>query len=171
MKPLATFAALLLLTALSLTGCNGVSEAAYNGPGEKNLPAFSFVDLKGASRNSSEWQNKLLVVNFWATWCPPCRDEMPLFIETQEKYAAKGVQVIGIAIDNPQMVEEFSEVYGINFPVLLGDVDAMELAERMGNSFDSLPFTAIYDRDGNTRYVQAGMISEETLQQELLPLL
>ncbi len=96
---------------------------------------------------------------------------MPLFIDTQEKYADKGLQFVGIAIDNPQLVEEFAEVYGINFPVLLGDIKAMELSARMGNKFNSLPFTAIYDREGNTHHIQAGMVSEGMLEQHLVPLL
>ncbi len=171
MKALLRITALLLV--VLLTACSDTSAVAgsYSGGGAKQLPEFSFSDLKGVDRNSSEWRGKLLVVNFWATWCPPCREEMPLFIETQEKYAAQGVQFVAIAIDNPQLVGEFAEDYGINFPVLLGDIKAMELADRMGNSFSSLPFTAIYDREGTTRYTQAGMISEEILDRELMPLL
>ncbi len=71
MKSVSALAALLLIAVLNLTGCDGVSEAAYNGPGAKSLPQFSFVDLEGVKRNSREWQNKLLVINFWALGAHP----------------------------------------------------------------------------------------------------
>ena len=165
---------LLLLLAFSLTilGCEGGdNRIQLTGEGEKQLPAFSFVDLQGISRNSDEWKEKVLVVNFWATWCPPCRKEMPLFIETQKQHGERGLQFIGIAIDDPKMVEDFYDVYGINFPVLIGDAEAIKLANRMGNRFDTLPFTAIFNRKGKTIYIQAGEITRETLEKELTPLL
>ncbi|MES9844668.1 MAG: TlpA disulfide reductase family protein [Candidatus Sedimenticola sp. PURPLELP] len=149
----------------------GSSKIQLAGEGEKSLPAFSFTDLEGNIRQQSEWQGKVLVVNFWATWCPPCRKEMPLFVDMQNKYAAKGLQFIGIAIDNPGLVQDFYDVYGINFPVLIGGADAIQLSNRLGNRFESLPFTAIFDRDGTTRYVQAGLMTETILEEQLKPLL
>lgn len=163
---------LLLSSLLILSGCdssNGKVQLA--GGGDETLSEFSFTDLEGKVRNSTEWADKVLVVNFWATWCPPCRKEMPLFVDTQKKYAGKGVQFVGIAIDDPHMVQDFYDVYGINFPVLIGDADAIKLSNSMGNRFDSLPFTAIYDRDGNKRYIQAGEITAETLEKQLKTLL
>jgi len=139
--------------------------------GVKQLPAFSLPDLEGRTRHSSEWKGKVLVINFWATWCPPCRKEMPLFIEMQEQYAEDGVQFVGIAIDDPDMVQDFYDVYGINFPTLIGGAEAIKLANTLGNRFDSLPFTAIFDRQGNTRYVQAGEVTKSTLLRQLAPLI
>jgi thiol-disulfide isomerase/thioredoxin len=141
------------------------------GKGIEQLPEFEFRDLEGNLRNSSEWKGKVLVVNFWATWCPPCREEMPLFVDTQEQYSSNGLQFVGIAIDDPMMVRDFVDVYGINFPVLVGGPEAIKLANSMGNRFDSLPFTAIFDRDGTTRYVTAGQVAPEVLEKELKPLL
>ena len=141
------------------------------GKAETQLPEFSFKDLDGAQRNSSEWKGKVLVVNYWATWCPPCRKEMPLFIETQKTYGDKGVQFVGIAIDDPHMVQDFVDVFDISFPILIGNADAIKLSNRMGNRFDSLPFTAIFDQTGKTRYIQAGEMTREQLNKQLIPLL
>jgi thiol-disulfide isomerase/thioredoxin len=155
-----------------LTGCEQEKpKLNMAGKAETQLPEFSFADLNGVQHSSTEWKGKVLVVNYWATWCPPCRKEMPLFIETQEAYGDKGVQFVGIAIDDPHMVQDFVDVFAINFPILLGDADAIRLSNRMGNRFDSLPFTAIFDREGKTRHVQAGEVTKEHLEKQLIPLL
>lgn len=146
-------------------------EAMLTNDSASHLLSFTFNDLEGRPRSSEEWQGKVLVVNFWATWCSPCRREIPLLIETQEKYAEKGLQFIGIAIDDADTVKDFSDVYGINFPVLIGSNDAIDLANKMGNRFNTLPFTAVYDAEGNSSYVHAGEITKETLADRVLPLL
>lgn len=163
---------LLLLTLAPLAGCEQEpAKPRLTGNAESRMPAFSFPDLGGVQQASSQWDGQVLVVNYWATWCPPCRKEMPLFIETQQNYADRGVQFVGIAIDDPLMVQDFVDVYAINFPILIGDADAIRLSNRMGNRFDSLPFTAIFDRQGKTRYIQVGEVSREVLEQQLQPLL
>ncbi len=96
---------------------------------------------------------------------------MPLFIETQKAYGDKGVQFVGIAIDDPHMVQDFVDVFDISFPILIGNADAIKLSNRMGNRFDSLPFTAIFDQSGKTRYVQAGEMTQDQLNKQLIPLL
>ena len=72
-------------------------------------PGFELKDLDGELRNANEWNGQVMVVNFWATWCPPCRKEMPAFIELQEKYGSLGLQFVGIALDDAQKVEDFIE--------------------------------------------------------------
>jgi len=141
------------------------------GKGVDQLPEFSFPDVAGNSRSSNEWKDKILVVNFWATWCPPCREEMPLFVELQKQYAKQGVQFVSIAIDEPGLVRDFYDVYGINFPTMIGGADAIKLANTLGNRFDSLPFTAIFDRSGKSHYVQAGQVTKELLNAEFKKLL
>ncbi len=138
------------------------------GPG---LPSFSFPDLEQSTRTSSEWQGKVLVVNFWATWCVPCLREMPRFVEMQKRYAEQGLQIVAISIDDPQTVREFAAEHKPNFPLLLGGEEAITLAKQMGNRITALPFTVIYDRQGNARYAKAGEISREILEQQLRPLL
>ena len=145
--------------------------AGLTGEGLSALPPFSYPDVEGNLRASEEWSDKILVINFWATWCPPCREEMPLFVDSQTKYGAKGVQFIGIAIDDRDIVRDFADVYGINFPILIGSTEAIELANQLGNRFNSLPFTAIFDRLKQTTYTQGGQISRERLEQELEKLL
>jgi thiol-disulfide isomerase/thioredoxin len=160
--------ALILLTLIALAGCEQqAGRPQLSGEGLKQLPEFSFVDLEGQPRNSSEWAGKAIILNFWATWCPPCRKEMPLFVDAQREYGEQGVQVIGIAVDDPHMVQDFVDVYGIDFPILIGDTEAIKLANRLGNRFDALPFTAIFDKNGNTTFIQAGQIDAKTLQQAI----
>jgi len=122
-------------------------QSANSGPIEQ-LPAFSYPDLQGQIRNSGEWNDKILVLNFWATWCPPCREETPLFVALQEEYADKGVQFVGLAIDDKDAVASFTDTYGVDYPILLADMQAMELSQRLGNRFNGLPYTLVIQPGG-----------------------
>ncbi len=130
------------------------------------LPDFSLPNIEGGLWHVEQWRNKILVINFWASWCPPCRKEMPMFVQLQEKFAAQGVLFVGIAIDDEQAARDFIDTYGIEFPVLLGEDRAMELSRQLGNRFQALPYTVVADR-GVIQLRQAG----EVLESELLPLL
>ncbi len=179
MRVASALTAVIIATALAAGIWSGVRyyqsaqtpQFQMTGKGVESLPEFALPDLEGKLRNSSEWKGDVLVINFWATWCPPCREEMPRFIEMQERYRDKGLQFIGIAIDDLEMVQDFHDVYGINFPTLIGGMEAVKLANTLGNRFDSLPFTAVFDRKGKTRYIQAGEITDEILETKVVPLL
>ncbi len=127
------------------------------------LPGFSYPDLDGRQRQSSEFTDKVVVLNFWATWCPPCRKETPEFVALQEAYAG-GVQFIGIAIDDEDPVREFADSYGVNYPVLLGDIEAVSLSRRLGNRYEGLPFTVVAAPGGNVVLRHTGGLDREQLE-------
>jgi len=159
--------AIIMMSVASLSGC-------HSPPSEEvtRCPDFSLADLQGQTHHSSEWQGKVVIFNFWATWCPPCVREIPLFIELQQKYADRGLQFVGIATsDPPQVVAEFVEDNGINYPILIGEGEAVDVAVNLGNRFGSLPFTAIVDREGNIVLRKVGEIKRKKLEQMILPLL
>lgn len=127
------------------------------------LLAATFEDLAGGRRAVGDWRGQVLVVNFWATWCAPCRDEIPEFVRLQDEFRARGVQFIGIAVDQRDAVERFVREFGINYPVLVGSLDAMEVAKAAGNRVGALPFTAIVGRDGQLAKVHLGKLDAVTL--------
>jgi thiol-disulfide isomerase/thioredoxin len=135
------------------------------------LPEFSLPDLDGRPRANSEWSGQVLVVNFWATWCPPCRAETPGFVELQEKYQAQDVRFVGIAIDEREPVREFADSFGVNYPMLIGGLDAVELSKQLGNRLGGLPYTVIIDRRGYVRHRQPGEMPKERLDEILRSLL
>ena len=135
----------------------------------ERLPPFILKDIAGVTRNSTDWNGKILIVNYWATWCPPCREEMPALVEFHSQYESQNVQVIGIAVDNLDQVKEFIGNYGINFPIVVGGDDAIELGQRMGNRIAALPYTAIFARDGKTLYAQPGKITFKSLEKVVKP--
>jgi len=134
-------------------------------------PEFQLEDLDGRVRNVREWDGKVLLVNFWATWCPPCIREMPLLIELQKKYGEQGLQVIGLAIDDEQSVRDFVDTHGITFPIVAGELEVMELATRFGNLLNALPYTAFVDRNGDIVQVVPGEISREAAEKIIQSLL
>lgn len=138
---------------------------------QPRVPEFTLPGLDGAPVSSRLWAGKVLVLNFWATWCGPCRQETPLFIQIQRELGGRGVQFVGIAIDDPVAVEQFSTKLGINYPILVGADDAIDLAKKLGNHLQGLPFTAVLDRSGKLAWVHAGEIKREALEQILHPLL
>jgi len=111
------------------------------------------------------------VVNYWATWCAPCREEIPLFVRMQERYGERGLLFIGIAIDQPDKVAEFAREFRVNYPLVLGGVDSIELLRQVGNRAGVLPYTLVLDRKGNLVSREPGGIKEAKLEKLILPLL
>ena len=146
-----------------LTGDSAGQQAAEAMVGEM-APPFRLPDIAGQPHDFNEWDGKVRVINFWATWCPPCRSETPMFVEMQEKYGAAGLQFIGIAIDDADKVQDFMDTYGINYPMLIGDDEAIAVAKQYGNRFGALPYTVIIDRSGHIRHVQRGELKRETAE-------
>jgi thiol-disulfide isomerase/thioredoxin len=128
------------------------------------LLALSLPDLQSKSRTLAEWRGKVMVVNFWATWCPPCREEIPGFVRLNRKYADKGVQFVGISIDSADKVKEYADENHIDYTLLIGDSGAMNLAPAFGNRSMGLPFTVILDRSGATYQVRIGRLDEPDLE-------
>jgi thiol-disulfide isomerase/thioredoxin len=130
-------------------------------------------DLQGHQQALSQWRGKVLVVNFWATWCAPCREEMPEFVATQARDGPKGVQFVGIAVDDPDKVRAFAQEVKLNYPALIGGYGAIELSKTLGNELAALPFTIVVDREGRVAHTQLGPLKRSTLDgllSRLLPL-
>lgn len=123
-------------------------------------PEFWLSDLEGTRRGIAEWDGKLVVMNFWATWCPPCLHEIPMFIALQERYQGRGVQFLGIAIDEADKVREFADAVGLNYPTLHGQLDAIEVMGAYGNQSGGLPFTVLIDRSGQVVARHPGVLDE-----------
>ena len=111
-------------------------------------PAFTLPDLDGKPREFAEWDGKHRLINFWATWCAPCRREIPLLKAFQDAHGADGFQVLGIAVDYVEQVASYAETAEFNYPILVGQQDAMAVAESSGVEFYGMPFTMFVAADG-----------------------
>jgi thiol-disulfide isomerase/thioredoxin len=130
----------------------------------EGLFAARMPDLAGAQSSLGAWRGKVLVVNFWATWCVPCREEIPDFIRLQKEYGDKGVQFVGIAADQGDKVLQFSNEFQINYPLLIGNYGALDLAKRVGDRASVLPFTVVLDRNGRLVHRQVGILKVAKLR-------
>jgi thiol-disulfide isomerase/thioredoxin len=128
------------------------------------LFGVALPDAKGREQSIGQWKGKVLVVNFWATWCVPCREEMPEFVKAQQEFGPRGLQFVGIAIDDVPKVEAFAAELGLNYPVLIGGYGAIELSRTFGNRLGALPFTIIVDRVGRISHTQLGPIKDAQLR-------
>ena len=111
-------------------------------------PQFALPDLEGTQRDFSEWDGSHRLLNFWATWCAPCRREIPLLKAFQDEHGEAGFQVLGIAVDFPEQVTQYAAETAFNYPILVGQQDAMAVAETSGVEFIGMPFTMFVTRDG-----------------------
>ncbi len=135
------------------------------------LPVIQLPDSDGKIRNLNEWRGKILLVNFWATWCPPCLKEIPEFIRLQKELAGQNVQFIGIAIEDQASVVAYLQKQAVNYPMLIGGDAAIGLSQQLGNLVNAVPFSLIIDANGMIVHRHPGELSREKLLAWLKPLL
>ena len=140
-----------------------VTAAVEPAVSDATLVAFELDGLDGNKRQFSEWDGKHRIINFWATWCAPCRREIPLLKAFQEQHGADDFQVIGIAVEFPEPVIAYAEETQFNYPILVGEQDAMAVAESSGISFIGLPFTMIVAKDGTLVGAHMGEVHQQHL--------
>lgn len=128
------------------------------------LLGLAMPDAQGREVQLAGWRGQPLVVNFWATWCPPCVVEMPELSEMQHDYAARGLQIIGIGVDSDKNIRQFAEKMPMSYPLLVAGAGGTELTRRFGNTSGSLPFTAVVDRDGRIRHRILGRFDNADLR-------
>ena len=126
--------------------------------------AFEMPDLNGRMHKLSDWDGEARLVNFWATWCEPCRREIPLLKKVQSEKADKGLQIIGIAVEYAEDVLPYAEQAEFNYPILVGQEEAMDAAEQSGVNFIGLPFTMVISADGDLVNVHTGEIKAEHIE-------
>ena len=117
--------------------------------------------------NLNEWQGKVLVVNFWASWCPPCVEEMPALDHLQQQYLQKNVLFVGIGIDSPSNIREFLKNTPVSYPIVIGGLEGSNVSKQMGNIQGALPYTVIINAKGKSVYTKLGKIGEDELNKAI----
>ncbi len=160
-----------------LSGLGGYQLQRYLKPAKTGVIGtpvkdFALEDTDGVKRYLSEWEGKVVALNFWATWCPPCRDEIPHFVALQERYQDNGLQFVGITLQQADEVRDFLAEFNVNYPTLIGGFGALHLAKALGNDSGSLlPYTVIVDSNGLIAFTKLGALSlseAESVIQSLL---
>ena len=165
--------------ALTCIVCSFSSQAYANPSKSKQvisnaweLPPIILNDLNGQKHDLYEWHGKVIMLNFWATWCPPCLIEIPDFINFQAHYAGRGLQIIGIGLDEKRKLRNFVRTTGINYPILQAEPELQyPLLKQWGNPYGILPFTVVIAEDGHLVFMQQGILSQETFDTIVKPLL
>jgi thiol-disulfide isomerase/thioredoxin len=125
------------------------------------LPDFTLGDLSGTPRSIRSWPGKSMIVNFWATWCAPCRREIPLLRELQKQHGAEGFQIVGVAVDIREDVIKYVKEIGIDYPVLIGEQDGIDAVNTFGQGSIGFPFTVFTDNQGRIVLFHLGEIHKE----------
>lgn len=137
--------------------------AAAPQPTHVDLASFQFTDLQDQPRSLQEWQGQLLLVNFWASWCTPCRKEIPMLLEVQEQYATQGFQIVGPAMDEPEVARQMQTVLKINYPVFPGSSEIVQAMDALGDQIGALPFSVLIDAQGRIVMRKSGELHREEL--------
>lgn len=165
---IALVAILALVVGFALQKYNGLESQSSSTAVQLD---FSFPDTKGEMQPISQWRAKILVINFWATWCPPCLKEIPEFIQWQQEFQSEQVQFVGIALDDQKAVVDYLQTVAINYPMLIAGDEGVMLAQQLGNILNTLPFTVIVNQQGQIVLRQLGELSREQFLEALQPLL
>ena len=134
-------------------------------------PDFAFTDQNGVERRLSDWNGAVRVVNFWATWCPPCVHEIPMLVAVQESFRERGVRIVGVAVDDPDSAFAMAEEFGMNYPTMADSRRTIDLLHAYGNRAAALPFTAFVDPQGSIRDRHVGELTLEQTREKIEALL
>jgi len=145
--------------------------SATAGPVGAQRPPFTLGRVDGRKVSSSEFDGRVMLINFWATWCGPCRTEMPMLVKLQTQYAGRGLAVVGIALDDVGQARAFAKSLGVNYTVLVGGADVIAVSRAYGNLAGQLPYSVLVDRHGVVRWTHLGELSRDTLEKQLEKLL
>jgi thiol-disulfide isomerase/thioredoxin len=177
-KPLAFIAYLTILIILGLAVRHFAINPMYNDQANTKVeissaPLFTtpLTNMQGVQQNLSQYKGKIIVLNFWATWCPPCREEMPELSELQLEYINKNVVVLGIAEDELPLVKEYLQTSPVTYPIFIAENEGMNLGANLGNDKGVLPYTVIIGADGSVIDTFYGRISKPLLEKSLQNLL
>ena len=133
-------------------------------PAVKAFFANSWQAPDGKTIDTQKWQGKVLVVNFWASWCPPCVEEMPTLDKLQQEFLQQNVLFVGIGIDSPSNIRQFLEITPVSYPIVIGGLEGSNISKQMGNAQGALPYTVIINSQGKSTSSKLGKISEEELR-------
>ncbi len=136
---------------------------------DKPLPDLTLPDLEGRVHALSDYRGRRVLINFWASWCGPCLEEMPALNQAQKKFGEHGAIVLGIAMDEPDRVRAFLAAHPVSYPILLGQMDPPSTSKQLGDEHEILPFSVLVDADGRIITTHAGALSELELEQWLAP--
>ena len=146
------------LVYIGFSGGDRSTEALFSAP---------LTDLAGRTRSVKEWGGKTLLVNFWATWCTPCREEIPALVLVRDKWVGSGVEFVGIAIDQVDKVRHFIQSVPISYPVLIASAVGLDLIRTLGNTSGGLPFTVIVDRSEKVVFRHLGALTQKATDDAL----
>ena len=135
--------------------------------GASALLSYSFHHLDGRPARLRDWQQPAILCNFWATWCAPCREEVPMLVAAKQQFGPKGLEVAGIGIDRANKLQDFAKQYGINYPVLIAGGDTSELLRLLGDGPAALPYSIVLDQKRRITYRKLGMWSKTELEREI----
>lgn len=144
-------------------------DAAPAGAPERLAPATALPDLDGGPQALAQWDGRVVLLNFWASWCAPCIEEMPLLDAYQQRNAARGLQVVGIASDGAEPTREFLAGHPVRYPILIDDPERGDLSRDLGNRHGVLPYSVLIGRDGRILARHAGSFSEDSLERWVAP--
>jgi thiol-disulfide isomerase/thioredoxin len=130
-------------------------------------PDFTLHDVRGNPVSADDFDGHIWLANFWATWCAPCVEEMPMLSRLQQEYAGDGLIVVGIALDDASRASEFAADLGVDYPILVGKTDVVLAGRQFGNATGMLPFSVLIDAGGIIRWTHLGALSREQLQAEI----
>jgi len=158
---------LLALLAGVLTSQWTYKTSLASDPAIEAFFANSWQTPDGKPVNTDQWRGKVLVVNFWASWCPPCVEEMPALDKLQKEFLSQNVLIVGIGIDSPSNIREFLEKTPISYPIVIGGLEGSNLSKQMGNSQGALPYTVVIKANGQASNSKLGKMSEEELRKSI----
>ena len=155
--------------AATLPGDSAAVASAASLVGQRR-PDFTLADAAGNAATAADFDGQIVLLNFWATWCAPCVEEMPMLARLHSDFAGRGLQVVGIAVDEPARAQSFASDLDLAYPLLYGPGEAMLVGRRYGNASGMLPYSVLIDAGGIVRWTRLGAVTREQLEHQIAAL-